>query len=139
MLRTLVDSPHPGAEHDSVQTSMVAAFPKTTALIEDFARHHNARLGGVTLVRLRPKSAVFNHYDSEPWLAIRDRYHLVVQSPKGSLMQSGKEVVEFHEGDLFFFQNKKMHTAVNPSNEWRVHVIFDMKRASSSPDSEMAS
>jgi hypothetical protein len=87
----------------------------------------NGGLGRVVLVRLKPHSRVFRHYDGEAWLKGRNRYHLVIKSSQGSIMNSGSETKTFQEGDLFLFNNKVMHTAENHSDDWRIHAIFDMK------------
>ncbi len=131
ILRALVDESDSKSVregiHESTRTSLSVLFPETLRLVEDFARERNASLGRVALVRLKPHARVYRHYDAETWLQGRNRYHLVVQSPGGSRMTSGIEKRTFYEGDLFFFDNKKMHTAENTSDEWRTHLIFDMR------------
>jgi hypothetical protein len=117
-----VDGPH-----ESVRTTLASLFPHTLEVVEKFAKEKNGGLGRVVLVRLKPRSRVYRHYDSHPWLKNRNRYHLVVRSKLGSFMTSGIETKVFHEGDLFLFNNMKMHTAENDSDDWRIHVIFDMK------------
>jgi hypothetical protein len=124
--RTEEFSPVDG-RHESVRTSFAALFPRTLEVVESFAEEKGGGLGRVVIVRLKPHSRVYRHYDSHPWLKMRNRYHLVVKSKKGSFMTSGIETRVFHEGDLFLFENMKMHTAENDSDDWRVHVIFDMK------------
>jgi hypothetical protein len=38
------------------------------------------------------------------------------------------------EGELWWFDNKQPHDSVNASDEWRIHVIFDIKARHVSPD-----
>ena len=39
---------------------------------------------------------------------------------------SGGETVRMQEGELWWFDNKAVHDAFNPSAEGRIHVIFDV-------------
>ena len=41
-------------------------------------------------------------------------------------MNSGGEDVVFHDGELWWFNNKAVHDAFNPSDHGRIHVIFDV-------------
>ena len=113
--------------HESERTPLARLFPHTIGLIERFAADLEGGLGRVVLVRLKPRSMVYRHFDGEAWLRGRNRYHLVINSSSGSLMASGAEIKRFDEGDLFLFNNKVMHTAENSSPDWRIHAIFDMK------------
>jgi hypothetical protein len=113
--------------HESERSPYWDLFPQTVGLIERFAASLEGGLGRVALVRLKPHSMVYRHYDGEPWLIGRNRYHLVIKSTQGSLMSSGTETRYFSEGDLFLFNNKVMHTAENNSDDWRIHAIFDMQ------------
>ena len=117
-----VDGPH-----ESERSSDAERFPLATALIERFAADLRGGLGRVVLVRLKPHSIVYRHYDSEEWLTGRNRYHLVIQSTGGSFMTSGSESKVFREGDIFLFNNHIVHTAENNSPDWRIHAIFDMR------------
>jgi hypothetical protein len=113
--------------HESKRTPFAEVFPHTMKVIEDFAAKERGGLGRIALVRLKPHSTVYRHFDSEPWLQGRNRYHLVIRSENGSYMTSGSETKLFKEGELFLFDNKVMHTAENRSSDWRIHAIFDMR------------
>ena len=41
-------------------------------------------------------------------------------------MSSGSEAVVMREGELWTFDNKARHDARNPTDEPRVHLIFDV-------------
>ena len=80
----------------------------------------------ISVVRLNPHGKVYPHVDEGDYYKVRDRYHLVLRSPGGSSMNSGGEEVVFRDGELWWFNNKAVHDAFNPSAEGRIHVIFDV-------------
>lgn len=111
----------------ATQTELAKAFPTVTKWLLDFERDMGGQLGRAVLVRLKPHSCVYGHCDSEWKLRGFDRYHVVIDSRGGSYMQSGDEHALCHNGEVFFFENKKWHTAYNRSPHWRVHIIVDIR------------
>lgn len=123
--------PTPGVELNDTQedekTPEYASFPKLTKFLEQFTESISGDLARITIVSLKPGSQVFRHTDGGTYYAKRDRYHLVLQSVAGSRMLSGDEECVFHKGELWWFDNKAMHEAFNPSDgAERIHVIFDV-------------
>ena len=121
----------PGAKnandvHESRLGSGAKQFPYALAYCERVAHEQRGMLGRATLVTLLPKSRVFPHVDVGAYYRIRDRYHLVLRSSGGSPFTAGGETVTMHEGELWVFNNKVRHWADNPSDEPRVHLIFDV-------------
>ena len=57
------------------------------------------------------------HYDLTP------RVHIPVKVTEGSCMIVGDEVIRFTEGEARIVDTTMMHTAVNPSEEIRTHVV----------------
>ena len=57
---------------------------------------------------------------------IRDRLHLVLKSADGSPLTAADETVVMREGELWAFNNKVLHSAANPSEHSRAHLIFDL-------------
>jgi Aspartyl/Asparaginyl beta-hydroxylase len=112
--------------HPSRRTPYAAACPRIFAWVEQFAREVGGDLSRVSVVRLNPHGKVYPHVDEGDYYKVRDRYHLVLRSPGGSSMNSGGEEVVFRDGELWWFNNKAVHDAFNPSNEGRIHVIFDV-------------
>ncbi len=113
-------------KHESLATLTADLLPKTHAAILQLANELGIGLGRVAVVKLRPKAQAYRHYDSERHLAGRKRYHLVLDSAQsGNILESGSERVEVKPGEVWFFDNKAMHRAVNNSDQYRVHVIFD--------------
>lgn len=121
---------------DPVDTIQVGAYtifaeryPQTMMWVENFARTHNAELGRVALVALAPGGYVYAHTDSNAlFLRGFDRYHLVVDSPRGSFHTAGGDWGVFQTGDLFFLDNHTIHAAHNMSTRyWRIHLIIDIR------------
>lgn len=101
-------------------------FPLASAFMEEIARREGGTLSRATIVRLKPKSQVYPHIDHGAYYLIRNRYHLVLRSKDGSIMVAGDEKIVMKEGELWWFDNKQHHAAANPSDEWRIHYIFDV-------------
>lgn len=112
--------------HLSKRTRVADRCPVIYRFVESFAAEMNASLSRLTVVRLNPNGRVYPHIDAGEYYRVRDRYHLVVQSPDGSDMSCGDERVVFREGELWWFDNKAPHEAFNNSSQGRIHVIFDL-------------
>jgi hypothetical protein len=96
------------------------------AMMNNVADSLESTLSRATIVRLKPKSFVGQHIDLGSYYLIRNRFHLVLYSRSGSVLASGDEMVRMQEGELWWFDNKQHHSAVNESSEWRIHYIFDL-------------
>ncbi|MEB3214286.1 MAG: aspartyl/asparaginyl beta-hydroxylase domain-containing protein [Leptolyngbyaceae bacterium] len=114
--------------HESQRTRMAKYFPTILKWTETVAASLNGELGRVTLVRLAPHGRVYRHVDHGEYYRVRDRYHLVLQSPTGSVLGAGDEWVRMHQGEFWWFNNKAPHEAFNESDDWRIHLIFDVLR-----------
>ena len=108
-------------------TTLSRQFPETLALCERMANKLEGTLGRAMLVALKPQHSVFPHIDTGTYYAKRDRLHLVVFSPTGSLMKAGSEEVVMYEDELWIFNNKVVHSADNASEMPRIHLIFDIE------------
>jgi hypothetical protein len=109
-----------------IMTSKAVKFPRLMQFLAKFARDQDKKLQRIMIVRLKPNGQVYPHIDAGSYYAARDRFHLVLISPCGSCFKSGPESVIFQEGDLWWFNNKVIHSSRNDSDVWRVHVIFDL-------------
>ena len=112
--------------HESRVVAMAAKFPRMLGFCESVAGSVGGQLGRATLVALLPESKVYPHIDTGAYYRIRDRYHLVLKSVRGSPLTVRDETVVMHEGELWVFDNKVRHSARNPSRERRIHLIFDV-------------
>lgn len=112
--------------HESRFTNISENFPKVRAFIEAFAAEQDAEMSRGKIVRLKPGHRVYPHIDRGEYYVHRDRYHMILQSPKGSYLKSGDEEVRMQEGELWWFDNKQVHEAMNDGDGDRIHVIFDL-------------
>ncbi len=108
------------------QTELCAQFPKTIYYLKAFAKERHAKLQRVIFAWLAPNADVQPHVDAGEYFKYRDRYHIVLQSPKGSECISGGEKQIFNEGQLWWFENKELHSVKNLNDTLRLHVIFDL-------------
>ena len=115
--------------HESRTVPAARRFPRTLAWCESIAAALGGTLGRATLVTLLPHSRVYPHVDAGAYYRIRDRFHLVLRSPRGSPLTCDGETVVMRPGELWAFDNKERHWADNPSPEPRVHLIFDVQPA----------
>ncbi|MCY4626862.1 MAG: aspartyl/asparaginyl beta-hydroxylase domain-containing protein [Acidobacteria bacterium] len=121
----------PGAKnandvHETRTMRSAGRFPAVMAFCEEIATLHGGELGRATLVALQPHGWVRPHRDAGDYYRIRDRFHLVLRSPGGSPLTCGEDAVVMQEGELWTFDNKVRHEARNPTEEPRVHLIFDV-------------
>ncbi|MFQ5756974.1 MAG: aspartyl/asparaginyl beta-hydroxylase domain-containing protein [Acidiferrobacterales bacterium] len=112
--------------HESRFTTTSRSFTEAIGFITTFAAERNAELGRAKLVKLGPGCRVYPHIDRGEYYRLRDRYHLVLRSANGSYLKSGDEAVRMKEGELWWFDNKQVHSAYNDSDEDRIHLIFDL-------------
>ncbi|GAB4223663.1 MAG: hypothetical protein Tsb0032_26600 [Kiloniellaceae bacterium] len=112
--------------HESRWTTGSKLYPTARRFLKDFAREQNALLSRAKIVCLPAGRRVYPHVDRGDYYAVRDRYHLVLRSAAGSWLKAGDEEVRMREGELWWFDNKQMHEAMNDGEQDRVHMIFDL-------------
>jgi len=122
--------PEPGVRmqdtHGTAWGPQAEHFPRTCEFLEEFARKHHGELARAMLVRLPPGGKVHRHIDEGEYFRLRDRHHLVIDSAAGSVFSCGDERVRMRNGELWWFDNKTPHHAINDGTSWRVHLIFDL-------------
>ena len=138
ILRGLVNrTPAPQAlfgAHESQPTELAAFFPYAMNYVERIAQESGCGLGRVALVRLQSCQMAYRHCDREQYLIGRDRYHFVIQAKENNFLYSANEVLLAQEGQLIKYDNMVQHKPYNESDQWRVHLIFDMFPVVESPD-----
>jgi len=112
--------------HESRYTTLSKQFPIARAFLESFAAEQDAELGRAKIVCLPAGRQVYPHTDQGEYYRLRDRYHLILQSALGSYLKSGDEEKRMQVGELWWFDNKQIHSAFNDGDADRIHMIFDL-------------
>ena len=115
--------------HDIHETIDLPAWNVLTEIrqfVLDFLRELGGELGHVRVTDLSAGAEIPAHIDVGEYCAIRDRYHLVINSECGTLFTAGQETVTMRENELWWFDNKKMHRVKNLNASSRTHLIFDI-------------
>ena len=111
--------------HESRWTTGSQNFPVARQFLIDFAEERDSLLSRAKIVSLPAGKRVYPHIDRGEYYRMRDRYHLVLRSTKGSWLKAGDEEIRMQEGELWRFDNKQVHEAYNDGDEDRIHMIFD--------------
>lgn len=115
----------PGINPFIIKSEASVYFPKTLSFIRKFAEK-KGDLCRIVLFNLKEGGDFSPHKDLGEYYKVRDRYHLVVVSV-GSLMKSGYEECIMNEGELWWINNKEIHSGKNISSETpRIHIVFDI-------------
>lgn len=111
--------------HESRWTSGSVRLPAARAFLEHVAAAETSIIGRAKIVSLPPGNKVYPHVDRGEYYRVRHRYHLILQS-EGSWMRAGHEEVRMKTGELWWFDNKAEHEAMNDGETNRIHLIFDL-------------
>lgn len=87
-------------------------------------------LGGIGIIRLPPHLKIEPHYDLGKSVQFYDRYHITVDGPEGCEFICGhgddEERVEMRDGEVWWFDSKKIHSVENNSVFNRVSISCDI-------------
>lgn len=85
------------------------------------------RLGRVIITRLPPGKEITPHVDGGAPAEYYSRFHLAIQCLPGNIFQIGEEKVSFQTGQIWWIDNKKLHSVVNNSSDDRIVCIIDLR------------
>jgi hypothetical protein len=112
-------------EHDSVWYPVICQIPSVRSLVMDVLSYvQGERLGGVLITRIPPGCMVRPHIDTGWHATYYDKYAI-------QLRGNGKQAFHFNDtslsampGDLYTFDNSKLHWVTNESDEERMTLII---------------
>ncbi len=117
---------------ESRWTSGSVAFPHARRFIQSAADELGGLPGRAKIVNLAPGKRVYPHVDRGAYYLVHARFHLVLRSTHGSMLRVGEETQCLRNGELWWFDNNKIHEAWNDGDENRIHLIFDVLPAAHS-------
>ena len=85
------------------------------------------RLGRVIITRLPPGKEITPHVDGGAPAEYYSRSHLAIQCLPGNIFQMEEEKVSFQTGQIWWIDNKKLHSVVNNSSDDRIVCIIDLR------------
>ena len=106
----------------------MSLLPQCRPLVFDLMRAvEGEQLGRVLITRLAPGKQITPHQDQGAPADFYDRYHIILQNLPGSVFHCGEESVTMRGGDVWWFDNTKVHSVVNNSADDRLTLICDIK------------
>lgn len=91
------------------------------AQVKEQAVFDKVEIGRIRFMYLQPKTCYTLHRDLEEF-----RYHIpIVTNPKCFFVNADKVERMPMIGRLYRFRTNEQHTAVNASNDVRIHLVFD--------------
>lgn len=117
---------------DVVSHPNIVRIPEVQAIIHAcIAAVGATECGRVFIAKLKPGGVVIPHCDYGMYSDHFERFHLVLTSDPGNefFVQDGsghRESKHMKPGELYWFNHKETHWAVNSSGAPRMHLIIDM-------------
>jgi len=114
--------------HESVWYPVVEQIPTAKAIAEKIGEDFKGKIGGVLITRIPPGKSCHPHID-QGWHA--EHYEKFAYQVQGNVEQSfnvEQEVLRTKSGDLFWFDNSRLHWVNNPSDEERITMVVCVRR-----------
>lgn len=114
-----------GSTYTGVRASKVFYnYPIVSGFLQWFKDINKCKIARVRYAKLVKGGSVLNHVDGGPYYDDKDRFHLIIQG-KYEYTVDG-EMQEYKEGELWWFDNKKLHGSYNHGDKDRIVLIFDV-------------
>lgn len=114
-----------GGPDACIHTDMWIKYPRVREFFEWFDEEYHGQLYRASIVHLPSGGKVYRHVDEGAYYEDKHRFHLVLSGYYD--VSVIKDVERYKAGELWTFNNKKVHEVVNNSPIPRVAVIFDVK------------
>lgn len=104
------------------------ALPALRPLIFALMRQVEAvRLGRVIITKLGPGKEITPHVDGGAPATYFNRYQIALQCAPGNMFNIDGEQVSFRTGQIWWIDNKKIHSVENFGTEDRIVCIVDLR------------
>ena len=106
------------------ETEAYDRYPKIREFMHWFEETYGGLIFRIAIVHLPPDGKVHPHIDRGSYYYDKDRFHLVLSGYYDMIVEDKSEL--FSAGELWWFNNKKMHDVKNASPMPRICIIFDV-------------
>jgi hypothetical protein len=93
-------------------------------------------MGRAMVSRLDAGSTIFWHDDDGPYHDQHARFHLPLVTNIGCFLHAQYESLHLEAGVLCWFNNRVRHCATNWGSQYRLHLIFEMRKQDAPKDDE---
>lgn len=115
--------------HEAVWYPAAYALPQIRPIVFALmARVEGERLGGVLITRIPPGGRIAPHTDSSWHVDTFEKYYVSIESAPGALFICEDEQINPNPGDVYWFDNRRMHSVENNSTSDRITLIVCIER-----------
>lgn len=111
-------------EHDSVWYPSYYQLPEIRPILFGLmSRVEGERLGGVLITKIPPGHKIEPHADDSWHVQYYDKFYVSLKSNEGANFYCEDEVICPKAGDIYWFDNRRVHWVDNESNDDRMTLI----------------
>jgi hypothetical protein len=103
-------------------------LPIRDVVLNLMRRVNGIQLGRVVISRLAPGKSIDPHEDQGTPATYYQRYQIALHSLPGCVFKCGDEAVQMQTGDVWWFDNRLIHSVTNHSAEERIAMIVDIRQ-----------
>jgi len=111
--------------HEIIKTELYYKYNECVYFLNWFEKIYGGKIYRVTIVHLSAGGKVYPHTDPGDYYENKDRFHLGLSGYYDFTVDD--ETQRFGAGDLFWFDNKKIHSSINATPIPRISLIFDVE------------
>ena len=105
------------------KTKKYHKYTECICFLDWFEKIYGGKIHRVAIAYLPAGGKVHPHIDKGSYYENKDRFHLVLSGYYDYIVDGEKQ--RFGAGDLFWFDNKKIHSSINVTPMPRISLIFD--------------
>jgi len=116
-------------EHDSEWYPAFQALPACRQIIFDvMAAVDGERLGDILITKLPPGGKIHPHVDGGWHAKYYQKFYVPIKNAPGATFNFEDGIIEPDEGDVYYFENDKLHWVENKSQQDRIAMIICIRR-----------
>jgi len=108
---------------ETMKTELYYKYDECVYFLNWFEKTYSGKIRRAHIAHLKVNGKVYPHIDGGEYFKNKDRFHLGLSGYYDYTVED--ETQRFGAGDLFWFNNKKMHSCINATPIPRISLIFD--------------